>query len=167
MRSWERRCCWHPFCLPVVVPISEWRTVRAATSMKVGLSLWRWMAAFHCGHPWKDNSAWCSLTSSTVTPWAAAVDPDDWQKPRELPNDWNHTRPGPHFIFSSLDWGLSWLQRLSWDLVYLKLLELVVEDCWIQLCEPLLSWSNVVETMKMFVLVKGNLRGQMLDDQSD
>lgn len=43
--------------LPSVV-ISAWRTVRAATSMKAGLSLWRWMAAFLFGPLWKDNRAW-------------------------------------------------------------------------------------------------------------
>lgn len=51
-------------CLPrsgwfsLVFAISALRTVRAVTSMKAGLSLWRWTAAFLFGPLWKDNRAW-------------------------------------------------------------------------------------------------------------
>lgn len=38
-----------------VVPCSEWKTAKAATSMKAGPSLWKWMAVFLCGRHCKNN----------------------------------------------------------------------------------------------------------------
>lgn len=57
--------------LPTVV-ISAWRTVRAVTSMKAGLSLWRWTAAFLFGPLWKDNRAWLFHMQSSPE------DQNDW-----------------------------------------------------------------------------------------
>lgn len=37
------------------------------------------------------------------------------------------------------------------DLIYLKLLKPAVEDFWFKLCEPLLSWSNALESSKIML----------------
>lgn len=70
-------------CLPragwlSLVAISAWRTVKAITSMKAGLSLWRWTAAFLFGPLWKDNRAWLIHRQSSPE------DPID-----SMSHDWN------------------------------------------------------------------------------
>jgi len=103
--------CWRQICLPLVAPVSVWRTVRAATSMKAGLSLWRWMAVFLCGHPWKDSSACYSLAHSAVTPEVAAVAPNECWKRQEWLNDTNLPRSGPQTTFDFPSW-----QELTTDI---------------------------------------------------
>ncbi len=121
--QWEADPSWRPFCLPLVVPISVWRTARAATSTKVGPSLWRWMVVFLCGRPWKDKSAWCSRSPAVqehleCQQWIQKKSQGtaQWLKPSNI---W-----ATNNIFISPPVAEAWADyRDCQDLIYLKLLE--------------------------------------------
>lgn len=75
------------------------------------------------------------------------------QKVQELLNGWQNSSSGPQITFFICPlMAEAWAQcKDRLDLIYLKLLKPAVEDFWFKLCEPLLSWSNALESSKIML----------------